>query len=132
MPGALPKLARMVRKKKRLPKDFDTTLRSGDLDAMKAVFETTELDARDGAHGPTALGMSGIPPELVAWLVAEGADIEATDTYHRTALWQHAALASAYRRDSSEEETQRLSELAVSWVIANPDPLPAPGATYSR
>lgn len=90
MPGALPKLARMARKKKRLPKDFDTTLRSGDLDAMKAVFETTELDARDGAHGPTALGMSGIPPELVAWLVAEGADVEATDTYHRTALWQHA------------------------------------------
>lgn len=84
----------MARKKKRLPKDFDATLRSGDLDAMKAVFETTELDARDGAYGPTALGMSGIPPELVAWLAAEGADLEATDTYHRTALWQHARVGN--------------------------------------
>ncbi|WP_370374121.1 ankyrin repeat domain-containing protein [Catenulispora sp. GP43] len=80
----------MARKKRRLPKDFDITLRSGDLDAMKAVFETTELDARHGASGPTALGMYGVPPELVAWLVAEGADIEAADTYRRTPLWQHA------------------------------------------
>ena len=84
----------MARKKKRLPKDFGTTLGSGDLDAAKAVFETTELDARDGAYGPTALGMDGIPPELVAWLVAEGADIEAADTYHRTALWQHARIGN--------------------------------------
>jgi hypothetical protein len=87
-------LARMPRKKKRLPKDFGATLRSGDLDAMKAVFATTELDARDGAYGPTALGMDAIPPELVAWLVAEGADIEAADTYHRTALWRHARVGN--------------------------------------
>lgn len=87
-------LARMARKKKRLPQDFDTTLRSGDLDAMKAVFATTELDARQGAHGQTALGMYGIPPELVAWLVAEGADLEAADTYHRTPLWQHARVGN--------------------------------------
>ncbi|WP_041540800.1 ankyrin repeat domain-containing protein [Catenulispora acidiphila] len=84
----------MARKKKRLPKDFDTTLRSGDLDAMKAVFATTELDARQGADGPTALGVRAIPPELVAWLVAEGADVEATDAFHRTALWQHAYMGN--------------------------------------
>jgi hypothetical protein len=83
-------LTRMGRKKKRLPKDFGVTLRSGDLDAMKAVFATTELDAHDGAYGPTALGMDGIPPELVAWLVAEGADIEATDRYGHTPLASHA------------------------------------------
>lgn len=90
MSEALPMLAGMARKKKRLPKEFDTALGSGDLEAMKAVFATTELDARQGAYGPTALGVHGIPPELVAWLVAEGADIEAADTYHRTPLWQHA------------------------------------------
>lgn len=83
-------LAGMGRKKKRLPQDFDVTLRSGDLDAMKAVFATTELDAHDGAYGPTALGMDDIPPELVAWLVAEGADTEATDRYGHTPLASHA------------------------------------------
>jgi len=85
-------LARMARKKKRLPKDFDTTLRSGDLDAMKAVFETTEVDAHDGMYGPTALGMYDIPPELVAWLVAQGADVEAVDRSGHTPLWRHARV----------------------------------------
>jgi hypothetical protein len=85
-------LARMARKKKRLPKDFDTTLRSGDLDAMKAVFETTELDAHDGMYGPTALGMYDIPPELVAWFVEQGADIEAVDRSGHTPLWRHARV----------------------------------------
>jgi len=84
----------MARKKKRLPKDFDALLRSGDLDAMKAVFETTELDAHDGVGGPTALGMYDVPPELVSWLVAAGADVEATNGYGRTALWQHAGVAN--------------------------------------
>ena len=87
-------LAGMARKKKRLPKDFGATLRSGDLDAMKAVFETTELDARDGQDGPTALGMYDIPLELAAWLVAQGADIEAPDRYRRTPLWRHAGVGN--------------------------------------
>ncbi|MBS2534281.1 ankyrin repeat domain-containing protein [Catenulispora sp. NF23] len=84
----------MARKKKRLPKDFDATLRSGDLDAAKAVFETTELDAHQDAYGPTALGMYDIPPALVGWLVAQGADIEAPDHYGHTPLWQHARIGN--------------------------------------
>jgi hypothetical protein len=87
-------LSRMARKKKRLPNDFDTTLRSGDLDAMKAVFATTELEAHQGAYGPTALGMYDIPPELVAWLVAQGADVEAADRYGCTPLYQHAYIGN--------------------------------------
>lgn len=83
-------LARMARKKKRLPNEFQTAVHAGDLDAMKAVFATTELEAHDGAYGPTALGVQGIPPGLVAWLIAEGADIEAMDTYERTPLGIHA------------------------------------------
>lgn len=80
----------MARKKKRLPKDFGALLGSGDLAAMKAVFDTTELDAHDGAYGPTALGMPGVPPELVAWLVEQGADIDAADHYGTTPLCAHA------------------------------------------
>ena len=35
-------------KKKLLPKDFDALLKGGDLAALKAVFDTCELDARGG------------------------------------------------------------------------------------
>ena len=87
-------LARMVRKKKRLPKDFSTMLHSGDLDAVKAVFDTTELDAHDGMYGPTALGKYGLPPELAAWLIEQGADIEAVDRHGNTPVWHHARIGS--------------------------------------
>jgi hypothetical protein len=49
-----------------------------------------------------------------------------------TELTEATALAAAYRRTSPEEHIQRLSELAVAWVLLNPDPLPAPEPTYSR
>jgi hypothetical protein len=66
-------LARVARKKKRLPKDFGALLRSGDLDA-----------------------------------------------------------AAGCSRNSGEELLYRLSELAVLWVLANPDPLPSPEPAYTR
>jgi len=47
-------------------------------------------------------------------------------------LAEAATLATTYRRSSSEEHTQRFCELAVAWVIANPEPLPAPEPTYTR
>ena len=52
----------MAKKKKRLPKDFRDLLTAGDLDRLKAVFDSHELDAQDGQDGPTALGMYGCPP----------------------------------------------------------------------
>lgn len=71
----------MAKKKKRLPKDFRDLLEAGDLAALTAVFETCELDARDGPGGSTALGLYGCTPELARWLIDQGAEIDADCGY---------------------------------------------------
>lgn len=77
-------------KKKLLPKDFDALLKAGDIAALKAVFETCELDARGGYGKQTALAFGDCPDELARWLVGQGADIEARDAYGRTPLHERA------------------------------------------
>lgn len=82
-------------KKKLLPKDFAALLKAGDIVALQAVFETCELDARGGYSKHTALAFGECPAELARWLVGQGADIEARDTYDRTPL--HNLAAGRYR-----------------------------------
>jgi hypothetical protein len=77
-------------KKTTLPKDFGERLQQGDLEALKAVFETCEVDARSGYGKQTAIMMPGCPEELTRWLVARGADLNATDTYGCTPLHAQA------------------------------------------
>ncbi|WP_165185375.1 ankyrin repeat domain-containing protein [Caulobacter soli] len=73
-------------KKKLLPKDFASLLKTSDLAALKGVFETCELDARGGYGKQTTLAFYDCPDELARWLVEQGADLEARDTYNRTPL----------------------------------------------
>lgn len=82
----------MAKKKKTLPKNFDELIRAKDIDQLKSVFDTCEWDARGGYGKATALSFYGISEELVRWLIAQGADLEATDSYARTALHKHAGL----------------------------------------
>ena len=78
-------------KKTRLPKDFETLLEAGDIVALKAVFATCDPDARGGYSKHTALAFRDCPDDLARWLVAQGADTEARDTYGRTPLHEHAS-----------------------------------------
>lgn len=73
-------------KKKTLPKDFDQLLKNGDLAALKAVFETRDVDARGGYAKQTALAFGECPDELARWLVSKGANLEAVDTWQNTPL----------------------------------------------
>ena len=82
----------MAKKKKTLPKNFNELIEKKDIEALKTVFETCELDARGGYGKTTALSFWGIPDELIHWLVQNGADLEAVDTYNRTALHQNAIM----------------------------------------
>ena len=79
-------------KRKLLPKDFDVMLKAGDLAALRAVFDVCDLEARGGYSKHTALSFVDCPDDLVRWLIGQGADIEAQDSYQRTAL--HARAAS--------------------------------------
>ncbi|MDC7682113.1 hypothetical protein PQU92_02430 [Asticcacaulis sp. BYS171W] len=76
-------------KRKTLPKDFEAILASGDLAAMKAVFDKCEIDARGGYTKQTALAFA-CPDDLTRWLVAQGADLGAEDAYGETPLHAHA------------------------------------------
>lgn len=77
--------------RKLLPKDFDALLAAGDIAKLQAVFETCDLDARGGYSKHVALAFRNCPDELAHWLVSQGADIEARDSYGRTPLHDHAA-----------------------------------------
>ncbi|RYF89445.1 MAG: ankyrin repeat domain-containing protein [Caulobacteraceae bacterium] len=77
-------------KKKTLPKDFDALLKAGDMAALTAVFDACERDARGGYGKQTALAFNDAPEALIRWLVEQGADLEATNTWGRTPLHEHA------------------------------------------
>ena len=77
-------------KKKLLPKDFEALLGTGDLPALKAVFDQCDVNARGGYTKRPALAFNACSDELSRWLVAQGADITAQDTYGETPLHSRA------------------------------------------
>jgi ankyrin repeat protein len=77
-------------KKKMLPKDFEALLAAGNLDALKSVFDTHDVNARGGVFKQTALAFDQCPDELARWLHANGADLEAGDNYGDTPLISRA------------------------------------------
>ena len=84
----------MAKKRKTLPKIFEELIEQNDIENLKKVFVTCELDARGGYGKSTALSFRNVPNELVLWLVENGADIDAVDIYERTALHRHTMARS--------------------------------------
>ncbi|MEO1770550.1 ankyrin repeat domain-containing protein [Candidatus Enterococcus ferrettii] len=78
-------------KRKTLPKKFDDMLKNENIDTLKAVFDKCELDAYGGYYRQTALAYTGIPDELTCWLVDQGADINAKDSYGNAPLHRQSA-----------------------------------------
>jgi hypothetical protein len=76
--------------RKTLPKDFEALLEKGTMAELKAVFEACEIDARGGYNKQTALAFEKCPDDLARWLVAQGADLSATDTWGNTPLHHRA------------------------------------------
>jgi Ankyrin repeats (many copies)/Ankyrin repeat len=77
-------------KKKLLPKDFEELLKEGDFVKLTAVFEACDLNARGGYAKQTALAFDACTDELARWLVAQGADLSAPDTWGNTPLHSRA------------------------------------------
>ncbi|WP_377811250.1 ankyrin repeat domain-containing protein (plasmid) [Azospirillum sp. A29] len=73
-------------KRKTLPKDFESLLRTGDVEALKAVFDGCDVNARGGVFKQTALAFNECPDALARWLVEQGADVSAPDSYGDTPL----------------------------------------------
>jgi len=71
-------------RKRLLPKNFEELLEKGELSELKEVFEACDLNARGGYGKQTALAFDECPDELAQWLVAQGADLSAADTWGNT------------------------------------------------
>ena len=80
----------MIRKRRRLPKEFEQQLTSASLDELKKVFDRCAFDARGGYAKGTALGFAECPDGLVEWLTGQGLDVDTADDYGRTPLWVRA------------------------------------------
>lgn len=72
----------MPRKRKKLVEDFEELLEAGDMDALKAVYDTCALNAVFGYSKDTALALRGTPPELMRWLIDQGLDVN-TENWSR-------------------------------------------------
>lgn len=77
-------------KRKSLPEDFEARLAQGDLEALKTVFDSCDVNARGGSAKRTALAHNECPDALARWLVVHGADIEAADSFGETPLHARA------------------------------------------
>ncbi len=77
-------------KRKTLPKDFGELLKSADLEALKAIFDNVDLDARGGVFKQCTLAFNDCPDDLSRWLVEQGADVNCGDSYSETPLHARA------------------------------------------
>lgn len=93
----------MPSKRKTLPKDFEELLDKGDLEALKAVYDKCQLDAYGSYAKKSALGFENCPPDLIRWLVEQGADLQCKDTWGNSPLHNHA--------DCREHNVELLIEL---------------------
>lgn len=80
----------MGKKEKTLPKDFEEICKREDLTELIAVYQRCDLEAYTGYSKSTAYSCFGIPESFIIWLKEQGADINAQDTYKKTALHHHA------------------------------------------
>lgn len=77
-------------KRKTLPKDFGELLKSGDVEALKAVFAKCEINAVTGKYGSNAFGKGSLPREFAFWLKEQGGDVNKPDYYGDSPIFYHA------------------------------------------
>jgi hypothetical protein len=77
-------------KKTSLPEDFRNLLDRGNEEEILAVFRDTDVNARGGYGKQTALAFDRLPDKVATWLVENGADFAAKDTWGYTPLHNRA------------------------------------------
>lgn len=98
-------MAKKLRKTlhKDIKEHMDVAFETGDYSVVHDLFEKCVPDARESGFSKyTALMFGQCTPELAAWLIARGADVNATDTWGRSALFK-AAYARFHHRLSAAD-----------------------------
>ncbi len=81
----------MSKKKKiTLPKNIDEILKTADSASIISIFESCDLNARGGYSKQTLLAFDACPDDVARWLVSQGADLGAADTWGNTPLHTRA------------------------------------------
>ncbi|MDT0202457.1 ankyrin repeat domain-containing protein [Nocardioides sp. AE5] len=118
----------MARKRKTLPKDFADLLKGGDLDALKAVFDTCAIDARGGYDKGTALSFPDCPDELARWLVDQGLDVDEpsqgsqhTPLQARASSWK--SIAALIELGADVNRTDKYGKTPMHLAAKRPDQL---------
>ncbi len=84
-----------MRKRKKLPKDFEERLQTASVDSLKTVFDRCAVDATGGYRKETAIGYADCPDELIVWLSQQGLDVDTPDGFGATPLWGRARFGHA-------------------------------------
>jgi ankyrin repeat protein len=114
-------------KRKTLPKNFEELLEAGDVEAIKAVFDACDVNARGDYSKQTALAFNALQDGVARWLVEQGADIAAADTYGYTPLHTRAshwhgnlAILLELGADVHEVDRQDNTPLHKAAAVGNP------------
>lgn len=86
----------MGKKRITLPGNFEELLKTGDMNELKKVFLSCDVNAKKGRYGSNAFELVPLPKEFAVWLAAQGADVNKKDYYGRTPVFSQA---SAYGGD---------------------------------
>ena len=76
----------MAKKRTTLPKEFEELLSKSTFQELKDFFNKCDVNARGGYGKQTALAYDNCPHVLAKWLVEQGADLQAKDTWGNTLL----------------------------------------------
>ncbi|RZJ72859.1 ankyrin repeat domain-containing protein [Flavobacterium sp.] len=80
----------MPKKRKTLPKDFESLLENSSVEELIRLFDSVEIEARGGYSKQTALGFEKCPHELAKWLIENGCGMESANEYGYTPLQQRS------------------------------------------
>lgn len=81
----------MAKKRITLPNNFKYLLEAGNIEALKEVYKTCDINAKNGRYGSNALEMTPLPREFAQWLVEQGADVNRKDHYGNPPIFTHAS-----------------------------------------
>lgn len=74
-------------KKTMLPIEFQNLLENNDIDALKSLFETCNINAKISRAGTNAFAMYPLPREFAFWIKNEGMDINMPDKKGKTPVF---------------------------------------------